>query len=97
MTLDRALEGYTRQGAWAWHEEQNLGVITVGAKADLVAWSADLYSLDAAGILEQRADLTIVGGAIVHDAMAPLSSDFRVEVAAKTRSQAASCSGHQHH
>ena len=97
ITLDRALEGYTRQGAWAWHEEQNLGVITVGAKADLVAWSADLYSLDAAGILEQRADLTIVGGAIVHDAMAPLSSDFRVEVAAKTRSQAASCSGHQHH
>lgn len=70
LTLDDALRGYTREGAWAWHAEDDLGVIRVGAKADLVAWSDDLYTheADPAGLLDQRAELTIVGGEIVHDA-----------------------------
>ena len=69
-TLDDALRGYTREGAWAWHAEDQLGVVRVGAKADLVAWSDDLYTheTDPAGLLDQRAELTIVGGEIVHDA-----------------------------
>ncbi|MFK3671488.1 amidohydrolase [Leifsonia aquatica] len=69
-TLDDALRGYTREGAWAWHAEDQLGTLRVGAKADLVAWSDDLYTheADPAGLLDQRAELTIVGGEIVHDA-----------------------------
>ena len=69
-TLDDALRGYTREGAWAWHAEDQLGIVRVGAKADLVAWSDDLYTheADPAGLLDQRAELTIVGGEIVHDA-----------------------------
>lgn len=69
-TLDDALRGYTREGAWAWHAEDQLGIVRIGAQADLVAWSDDLYTheADPAGLLDQRAELTIVGGEIVHDA-----------------------------
>lgn len=95
VTLDQALDGYTRQGAWAWHEDGKLGVISRGVHADLVVWSADLYALDPAGLLEQRADLTIVGGEIVHDATGSASAT-RSDVAARTLNQSLSCSGHVH-
>jgi len=70
LGLDDALRGYTREGAWAWHAEDELGVLRVGAKADVVAWSTDLYEHegDPAALLDQHAALTVVGGAIVHDA-----------------------------
>ncbi|GAB3586477.1 amidohydrolase [Leifsonia lichenia] len=70
VSLDDTIRGYTREGAWAWHSEHDLGVIRVGAKADVVAWSDDLYTHegDPSGLLDQRADLTIVGGEVVHDA-----------------------------
>ncbi len=99
ITLDQALAGYTRDGAWAWHAEDRLGVISVGAAADLVAWSADLYQLDPAGLLEQRAELTIVGGEIVHDLQSTgsaLLGETRIDVAAKTLDHGLSCSGHSH-
>lgn len=99
LTLDQALCGYTRQGAWAWHAESHLGALKVGAKADIVAWSADLYQLDPAGILEQRAGLTIVAGEIVHDIdehTTTASSETRFDQAAKTLNPNKSCSGHAH-
>ena len=70
LTLDGALRGYTAQGAWAWHAENSLGAVRVGAKVDLVTWSSNLYDLepDPARLLGERADLTIVAGDIVHDA-----------------------------
>lgn len=69
LTLDQALRGYTAEGAWAWHAEHELGVLRVGAKADLVVWSDDLYAHadEPAGLLEQQAALTVVGGEVVHD------------------------------
>ncbi|MDZ5077775.1 amidohydrolase [Nesterenkonia sp. HG001] len=70
--LDAALQGYTAEGAWAWHAEEQLGVLRLGARADLVVWSDDLYrhTEEPAALLEQHAALTIVGGEIVHDAAA---------------------------
>ncbi|HEY6800782.1 MAG TPA: amidohydrolase family protein, partial [Agromyces sp.] len=58
------------EGAWAWHAEDSLGVLRVGARADLVTWSSNLYDLerDPTRLLGERADLTIVAGEIVHDA-----------------------------
>lgn len=70
LGLDETIRGYTREGAWAWHAEDELGVVRTGAKADLVAWSDDLYrhESDPAALLDQRAELTVVAGEIVHDA-----------------------------
>ena len=70
LGLDAALRGYTREGAWAWHAEHDLGILRVGARADLVAWSTDLYAYanDPAALLQQRAELTMVGGEVVHEA-----------------------------
>ena len=70
LGLDAALRGYTAEGAWAWHAEDSLGVVRIGARADLVTWSSNLYDLepDPARLLTERADLTIVAGDIVHDA-----------------------------
>lgn len=70
LTLDQALRGYTAEGAWAWHAEHSLGTVRVGAKADLVTWSSNLYDLepDPTRLLGERADLTIVDGTVVHDA-----------------------------
>ena len=67
--LDDALRGYTREGAWAWHADGDLGVIRAGASADVVAWSDDLYrhEADPAALLDQHAALTIVAGAVVHE------------------------------
>lgn len=101
ITLDQALCGYTHEGAWAWHAEDRLGVVRPGADADLVAWSADLYELDPAALLEQRADLTIVGGQIVHDTGATGGDRAeqglnRIDIAAKTLNPDRSCSGHGH-
>ncbi len=66
--LDQALRAYTQAGAWAWHAENELGSLQIGARADLVVWSENLYDLQAGELLDQRADLTVVGGEIVHDA-----------------------------
>lgn len=65
--LDEALRAYTQTGAWAWHAENELGSLRIGAQADLVVWSANLYDLQASELLDQRADLTVVGGQIIHD------------------------------
>ncbi|GAA3274769.1 amidohydrolase [Paenarthrobacter aurescens] len=68
LDLDTTIRAYTHGGAWAWHAEDELGVIRVGARADVVVWSANLYALGADELLGERADLTIVNGAVVHDA-----------------------------
>lgn len=68
--LDLALEAYTVHGARAWHAEQSLGRIAPGMLADLAVWSSDLYALerDPAALLAEHAELTLVGGEIVHSA-----------------------------
>lgn len=65
--LDEALRAYTQSGAWAWHAENELGSLRIGARADLVVWSANLYDLQASELLDQRADFTMVDGEIIHD------------------------------
>ncbi|MGR0320635.1 amidohydrolase [Agromyces sp. ZXT2-3] len=66
--LDRALEAYTAGGARAWHLESTRGRVTRGTDADLVIWSGDLYDHagDPAGVLGEHAELTMVGGRLVH-------------------------------
>lgn len=67
LDLDRALRAYTLGGAEAFHREHEVGALRVGALADVVVWSGDLYAMEPAELLEQRADLTVVGGSPIHD------------------------------
>ncbi len=81
--IDRSLEAYTVHGARAWHAESDRGRVRRGMLADLVVWSDDLYrhENDPAGLLDQHAELTVVGGRIAHSAgalapsTAPRSAD----------------------
>jgi predicted amidohydrolase YtcJ len=68
--FDRALEAYTVHGARAWHAEGDRGRIETGLLADLVVWSDDLYDHEQSpdGLLEQHAELTVVGGGVAHSA-----------------------------
>jgi len=70
--LDRALEAYTVHGARAWHLEASRGRLAPGMDADLVVWSDDLYrhEHDPAGLLGAHAEVTVVGGRVVHSAAA---------------------------
>ncbi|WP_136057469.1 amidohydrolase [Microbacterium sp. K24] len=68
--IDRSLEAYTVHGARAWHAEGDRGRLQRGMLADLVVWSDDLYRHedDPAGLLDQHAEVTMVGGRIAHSA-----------------------------
>lgn len=69
ISLSSAIDGYTREGAWAWHRETVFGALVVGMAADLVVWSSDLnlFEDDSAGLLGERTLLTIVDGQIAYD------------------------------
>jgi predicted amidohydrolase YtcJ len=69
QALDRseALALFTLWPAYASHQEDELGTIEVGKRADLTAFSGDLMTLPAEQIPLQRAVLTMVGGEIPHD------------------------------
>ncbi len=67
LDLDRTLEAYTKGGAEAFHNEHESGSLRVGALADIVVWSGDLYAMEPLEILQQHADLTVVGGTAIHD------------------------------
>jgi predicted amidohydrolase YtcJ len=95
--LDRALQAYTVLGARAWHAEGGRGRIQTGLLADLVVWSDDRYDHERSpdGLLDQHAELTLVGGAVAHSAGAlaarvgtPLPSD---PVSAGTATQHVHC------
>lgn len=68
ISLHAAINGYTKEGAWAWHRENRFGEIAVGKKADLAIWSTNLFTLEPAALLDQRTLVTIVNGEIKFDA-----------------------------
>jgi hypothetical protein len=68
LTLEEALRAYTQGSAYAEFQENNKGVIAAGKLADMVVLSADLFSIPADQIKEQRVTLAIVGGRVVYEA-----------------------------
>lgn len=69
VSLDDAVAAYTAGCARAVGEEGQLGRIVPGALADFVVLSQDIFALeDAMDILDTQVELTVVGGATVHDA-----------------------------
>lgn len=75
-TREEALRIWTQGSAWFSHEETRRGVLKPGALADLAALSGDFFTLPVEQMAGLRAELTMVGGRIVHAAgdLAPLVS-----------------------
>lgn len=60
--VEAALRHYTRDAAWAAHQEREKGVLKPGFLADLTILSRDLLAIPAAEILKAKVLRTVVGG-----------------------------------
>ena len=67
LTLDEALDRYTRGSAYAEFAERGKGTLEAGMLADLVVFAADLFQVPPRRILTTPVDLTVVGGRVVFE------------------------------
>ena len=65
ISLEEAVRGYTRNGAYAEFSEDLKGSIAQGKLADLVVLSQNIFQIPPDRILETRVTTTIVGGNII--------------------------------
>ena len=96
LDLDRTLRAYTTGGAEAFHHEHQLGMLRPGYLADLVVWSGDLYDMEPAQILEQSAELTVVGGRAIHDVRGELGGSPAASKLPTSPAADAHCGEHNH-
>lgn len=74
LTIEEAIEAYTRNPAWASFEEDIKGTLAPGKLADIAVFDVDLIEAgrnDPARLLRAEALYTIVGGRVVHERGAP--------------------------
>lgn len=67
LSLEEALDLYTRGSAYAEFAEKDKGTLEPGALADLVVFEKDLFQLAPREILSTAVDLTLVGGRAVFE------------------------------
>lgn len=67
ITLDEAIDLYTRGSAYAEFADARKGTLEPGKLADLVVFERDLFAASPRDILKTPVDLTIVGGRVVYD------------------------------
>ena len=70
LTIEEAIEAYTKAPAWASFEEQTKGVLAPGMLADIAVFDTNLVEAgrtDPARLLKARVRYTIAGGRIVHE------------------------------
>ncbi len=68
ITIEQAVEAYTRGSAYAEFEEAEKGSIEPGKVADLAVLSQDIFTVPAGALPATESILTLLGGEIVHDA-----------------------------
>jgi hypothetical protein len=68
LSRETALQLYTHGSAWFSSEQGTKGQIKVGQLADIVALSADFFSVDEEAIKWIESVLTVVGGKVVYGA-----------------------------
>lgn len=70
VSRQELLELYTRANQWflGGEDERLLGSLEVGRLGDIVVLSDDYFSVPAEGLKKIHSVLTVVGGAVVHDA-----------------------------
>lgn len=70
LTIEEAIEAYTRAPAWAAFEEDRKGTVTPGMLADLAVFDTNLVEVGRTrprALLEARVLYTIVGGKVVYE------------------------------
>jgi len=71
LSIEEAIDAYTRAPAWASFEEDIKGTLTPGKLADIAVFDTDLVAAgrnDPASLLEAKVLYTIVGGEFVYQA-----------------------------
>jgi predicted amidohydrolase YtcJ len=66
ITIDAAVDAFTRGVAYVNHEEDVAGTLEPGKLADIAVLTQDIYSVPAAAIGDTTVALTVAGGQIVH-------------------------------
>jgi predicted amidohydrolase YtcJ len=68
--VEEAIRTYTGHGAWSAFEEHSRGALAPGMLGDLAVYADDPLTVPADALPEIEADLTVVGGRVVHGAEA---------------------------
>lgn len=66
IDLATAIDAYTINAAWAVHQEDNIGSIEVGKRADIVVLDRNLFEIPAHEINEASVRFTIFDGEIIY-------------------------------
>jgi predicted amidohydrolase YtcJ len=74
VSREDALIAHTRGSAYTIVQEHNLGSIAPGKMADLVVIDRDYLTIPADDIKDIKSVMTMVGGRVVYDAAAPVST-----------------------
>jgi predicted amidohydrolase YtcJ len=69
LTVEQAVDAYTRAGAYARFSEDYIGSLEAGKEADLAVLSQDIFSVRPEAIGNTQAVMTMVGGKIVFSEM----------------------------
>ncbi len=67
VSLEDALDAYTRGSAYAEYAEKDKGTLLPGRLADLVVFEHDLFRIQPREVLTTPVDLTLVGGRVVFE------------------------------
>jgi predicted amidohydrolase YtcJ len=68
LTVEEALRCYTMESAYSIFQENTLGSLTVGKRADFVVLSDNILEVPADKIIEIDVDMTVVGGIVEYSA-----------------------------
>ena len=98
LTIEEALEAYTKAPAWASFEEDSKGTIAVGKLADFAVFDTDLVRVgrsEPARLLEARVQYTVAGGRVVYEAARSIAPSRRQPTrgSARQSGRPASCCG----
>jgi predicted amidohydrolase YtcJ len=67
ITVDEALQAYTRGAAYAMFADTELGTLSVGKLGDFVLIDRDLFKIPPAEIRDAKILMTVVGGNVVYE------------------------------
>ena len=70
ISMAEAMHAYTWAGAYTQFTEATRGRLVPGQLADIAVLSRDIFTIDPSELIGVRADMTILGGAIVHNRQA---------------------------